>query len=101
MIAVTSTGGALAAAGSDSGRSAVAADCASDSFKLQILRGRTESGNGRGRTRAAPQVPCRPGLDQNALDAAVVCSFHVLGHPVGAEQAVGHLDDDVIGLEQP
>src|SRR5678815_2800055 len=39
-------------------------------------------------------------LDQHALDAALVGARDVLGQPVLAEDAVGHLDDDVVGLEQ-
>src|SRR5664280_814534 len=39
-------------------------------------------------------------LDEHALDAALVGERHVLRHPVVAEDAVGHLDDDVVGFEQ-
>src|SRR5215831_17746825 len=46
----------------------------------------------------------RPGqgrrLDENALDAAFVGARDVVGHPVLAEDAARHLDDDVVGLEE-
>src|SRR5688572_21693080 len=39
-------------------------------------------------------------LHQHAFDAAIVGTRDVVGHPVRAEDAVRHLDDDVVGLEQ-
>src|SRR4051794_15292215 len=39
-------------------------------------------------------------LHQDAFDAAFVGARDVLWQPVLAEDAVGHLDDDVVGLEQ-
>src|ERR1700712_855723 len=37
---------------------------------------------------------------EHAFDAAVVGRSDVLGHPVCAQDEIGHLDHDVVGFEQ-
>src|ERR1019366_6085993 len=52
-------------------------------------------------SRARPALGLRQrSLHEHPLDTAVVGLGHVLRHPPLAEDAVSHLDDDVIGLEQ-
>ena len=52
------------------------------------------------RARPRWQFPLQAPLQQHALDAAVVGRLHIRRHPVLSQDLAGHLDHDVVGLEQ-